>query len=160
MHNPAYYFRDTSAKATQALDLVMMTNGWRRFSWEEILKDKFPTIKYPYEQGVTITGKAMTSSRQPLQSGNVNFLIRIPRDSSQSFLMADVKPDGTFALNNLIFGDTANLYFQGQGAKANREVVVEFDRHFFDTYANVKTPIPLLPPPRSITGYSKITWLP
>ncbi|WP_423735758.1 MG2 domain-containing protein [Chitinophaga caseinilytica] len=148
VHNPFYYFRDTSAKAAQALDLVMMTNGWRRFSWQEILQDRFPTIKYPYEQGVTITGKAMTPARQPLQGGNVNFLIRIPRDSTQSFLMAPIQPNGTFALNNLVFGDTALFYFQGQrDTKQNREVVVEFDRHFFDVYAPVKTPIPLLPPP-------------
>ncbi|WP_341837039.1 MG2 domain-containing protein [Chitinophaga pollutisoli] len=147
VHNPYYYFRDTSAQTAQALDLVMMTNGWRRFSWQEILQDKYPAIKYPYEQGVTITGKAMTPARQPLQAGNVNFLIKIPRDSTQSFMFAEVKPGGTFSLNNLIFGDTAWLYVSGQRDKGNREVVVEFDRHFFDVYAAVKTPIPLLPPP-------------
>ncbi len=148
VHNPYWYFRNDSASTLQALDLVMMTNGWRRFNWQEILQDKFPTIKFPYEQGVTITGKAMSTARQPLTGGNVNFLVRIPKDSTSNFLSAPVKPDGTFELNNLMFGDTALFYFQGQmDAKKNRDVVVEFDRHFFDIYAPVKTPIPLLPPP-------------
>ncbi|MGX5816971.1 MG2 domain-containing protein [Chitinophaga lutea] len=148
IHNPYWYFRNDSAQTLQALDLVMMTNGWRRFSWEQILQDKFPKLTYPYEQGISITGTAFTSGHQPVTNGNVTFMIKIPIDSSQAITMAPVDPKGKFALNNMFFNDTANVYFQGNMTnKKFKDVDVQFDKHFFDNYATVKTPMPLLPPP-------------
>src|SRR5690606_25341832 len=59
-----------------------------------------------------------------------------------------VNSKGRFSLDNMLFSDTANIYFQGNMAnKKWKDVDVEFDRHFFDIYAPVKTPMPLLPPP-------------
>ena len=39
VYNPAYYFSNTSDSVKQHLDLVMMTNGWRRFKWEALLAE-------------------------------------------------------------------------------------------------------------------------
>ncbi|MPR34983.1 hypothetical protein [Salmonirosea aquatica] len=36
VESPASYFRQTDAKAAEALDLVMLTHGWSRFRWEEM----------------------------------------------------------------------------------------------------------------------------
>ncbi|MGN6510311.1 MAG: MG2 domain-containing protein, partial [Chitinophaga sp.] len=148
VHNPAWYFRNDSASTLQAIDLVMLTNGWRRYSWKEILHDKYPELRFPYEQGINISGKARTAGGRPVTDGSVNFLIKIPIDSSSAFASAPVSPDGSFQLNNLFYNDTANLYFQGNMTnKKWKDVDVQFDRHFFDVYTTVKTPIPLLPPP-------------
>lgn len=148
VHNPYWYFRNDSASTLQALDLVMLTNGWRRFSWEQILQDKFPKLTYPYEQGINITGTARTAGGQIVTDGNVSFLIRIAIDSSSAIASAPVSPEGKFALSNLLFSDTAQVYFQGNMAnKKWKDVDVQFDRHFFDNFSPVKTPVPLLPPP-------------
>jgi len=48
IHNPAWYLQDTAKARLDALDLVMMTNGWRRFSWEKILKKEYPDTRFPY----------------------------------------------------------------------------------------------------------------
>ena len=50
IHNPAYYFDDDNADRLQALDLLLMTQGWRRYKWheyesndlQEILTDGIP----------------------------------------------------------------------------------------------------------------------
>lgn len=146
VHNPYWYFQNDSTM--QTLDLVMLTNGWRRFNWQQILQDKFPKITYPYEQGISITGTAFTSGRNPVTDGSVNFIIKIPVDSSSAFASAPVSNKGQFALSNLMFNDTAQVYFQGNMTnKKWKDVDVQFDRHFFDNFAPVKTPVPLLPPP-------------
>ncbi|MGB0523885.1 MAG: MG2 domain-containing protein, partial [Flammeovirgaceae bacterium] len=36
VEEPSFYFKSDEPKAAQALDLVMMTHGWRRFNWKEI----------------------------------------------------------------------------------------------------------------------------
>lgn len=36
IHEPNFYFDDTEEKANLALDYLLMTQGWRRFTWEEV----------------------------------------------------------------------------------------------------------------------------
>src|SRR5258705_10837651 len=42
IHNPAYYFSENSDSVQNALDLVMMINGWRRFKWSSLLSNNLP----------------------------------------------------------------------------------------------------------------------
>ncbi|MGB0861915.1 MAG: MG2 domain-containing protein [Saprospiraceae bacterium] len=37
---PSFYFNKKEKKATKALDYVMMTHGWRRFGWREIMEQQ------------------------------------------------------------------------------------------------------------------------
>lgn len=148
VHNPAWYFKDNSDSTLQALDLVMLTNGWRRFKWERIIEEKYPELRYPYEQGINVTGTAFVAGRNPMTNGQVSFIIRTPIDSGTMITSAPVDKNGRFALNNLLYNDTALIYSQGNMAnKQGARVDVQFDRHFFDIFAQVKTPFPLLPPP-------------
>ncbi|MEI8058982.1 MAG: hypothetical protein WCG67_02395, partial [Ferruginibacter sp.] len=46
VYNPAYYFASDEDSVKQHLDLVMMTNGWRRFKWEDMLANKWPATNH------------------------------------------------------------------------------------------------------------------
>jgi hypothetical protein len=59
IYNPAYYFSGDADSIKQHLDLVMMTNGWRRFSWNNLLAGKWPVIKTFPENYITISGRIM-----------------------------------------------------------------------------------------------------
>jgi hypothetical protein len=57
IENPSYFFtKGESLKKKYLLDLVMMTNGWRRFTWQNILYDKLNDDEFKVEKGITITG--------------------------------------------------------------------------------------------------------
>lgn len=46
---PAFYFDTTQPKATAALDLVLLTHGWRRFAWKTLLAQNLSWAKHiPY----------------------------------------------------------------------------------------------------------------
>ncbi|MDQ2863763.1 MAG: hypothetical protein M3R50_08995, partial [Bacteroidota bacterium] len=47
VYNPSYYFTNNSDTMSGQLDLVMLTHGWRRFKWEDVVAGKFPKIIYP-----------------------------------------------------------------------------------------------------------------
>jgi hypothetical protein len=47
VHEPAFYFSSTSDSNVDHLDLVMLTNGWRRFKWEDVWNGKTPELLYP-----------------------------------------------------------------------------------------------------------------
>jgi hypothetical protein len=58
IEDAGYYFRDSSAVAQQAADNLMLTQGWRRFKWEEVLAGRHPSTPYPPElNGYLLQGR-------------------------------------------------------------------------------------------------------
>ncbi len=46
--DPTYYFSGTQ-QADEALDLLLMTSGWRRFTWEQVVEKQMPAIQFEEE---------------------------------------------------------------------------------------------------------------
>jgi hypothetical protein len=47
VYNPGYYLASDADSVTANLDLVMLTNGWRRFDWEKIKNGIASYIEIP-----------------------------------------------------------------------------------------------------------------
>ncbi|GAB3167296.1 MG2 domain-containing protein [Telluribacter humicola] len=67
VESPSYYFQRSGPEVNQALDNLMLTHGWSRFSWDEVLADTPPTYRYlPEHGGHFIEGKVVnTLTGQP-----------------------------------------------------------------------------------------------
>lgn len=50
VEEPNFYFDRNEEKADMALDLLLMTSGWRKFSWKQIQQEDFPEIKFSAEK--------------------------------------------------------------------------------------------------------------
>jgi hypothetical protein len=60
IESPAYYFENITDKTKLAMDNLMLTQGWRRFKWEDILQDKTPAFAFaPEYNGHLVTGKVV-----------------------------------------------------------------------------------------------------
>ncbi|MFC0519024.1 hypothetical protein ACFFGT_32730 [Mucilaginibacter angelicae] len=58
IESPAYYFKNTDADADAALDNLMLSQGWRRFQWDNVLGNKPASFNFlPEYDGHLITGK-------------------------------------------------------------------------------------------------------
>lgn len=148
IYNPSWYFRNDADSTLRGLDLVMMTNGWRRFAWEKILNNEFPEIRFPYEQGLLMKGVATMLNGRPMPTGKLDMIIRLPIDSSSMFASAPINDKGQFEIANMVFPDTAYIYYQGNDlVKKGVDVNVKFDNHFFERPTQVKIPYPLRIPP-------------
>ena len=55
--DPWYYLSEPDGDPARALDLVMMTHGWKRFDWEAIAAGEFPEIRHRFPSGITISGQ-------------------------------------------------------------------------------------------------------
>lgn len=60
IEEPAFYFNEKEEKSTEALDLVMMTNGWRGFEWKEVLEENLSKEKEHLAEAKTIKGKLVS----------------------------------------------------------------------------------------------------
>lgn len=58
-----------SKKSTKAMDLVMMTHGWKRYDLKEILQEEWPQIEYGFPDGLIVSGQVTpkASGRKPGQ---------------------------------------------------------------------------------------------
>jgi hypothetical protein len=65
VESPETYLPATGSEADEALDNLMLTHGWRKFRWEEVLKNKEPFFAYPPEY----TGQMITGRLTDMQTG-------------------------------------------------------------------------------------------
>lgn len=113
VHNPAFYFKNDADSLQQYLDLVMLTNGWRRINWEEIVKGKMPDIKYQKDTGyMSFYGKVFGASPALLrEAGQINIIFKA-KDSTSSMLFLPLGADGSFSQPDMVFFDTVKVFYQ------------------------------------------------
>ncbi|MFK7832954.1 MAG: hypothetical protein AB8B52_06740 [Winogradskyella sp.] len=54
IENASQYFRSNDKRVDYNLDLLMLTQGWSSYNWQNIFKEKDKAITYPFEQGIDI----------------------------------------------------------------------------------------------------------
>lgn len=76
IENPGYYFNPDNKDRLELLDILMLTHGWRRFVWKEILNGQSQKLQYPPESGFDIEGNLVDFYNQAKpQSGFVRLFI-------------------------------------------------------------------------------------
>ena len=112
VHNPAYYF-STEDSADAYLDLVMLTNGWRRFRWEDVWARQIPKLSYQRDSTyLSIAGKIDNLSDSKIKKAELINLILLAKDSSKQFVFTPLRPDGSFGEDNLILFDTTKVFYK------------------------------------------------
>ncbi len=134
IHEPGYYFKDKEVQTIQHLDLVMLTNGWRRFALQEIMANQFPALQYPFETGLSVSGKVLQSDgKSTLKTGKINLIIK-GEDSTNIMSQAATNEHSVFVVDNIAFKKEATIYYQGTNtAKENAIVDVKINPAYFDT---------------------------
>ncbi len=111
IYNAAYYFSGDADSVRQHLDLVMMTNGWRRFKWTDVLTGNWPLIKSIPENKLFIKGKILGLSKSLLFQKELTGILKTKNGASNIFTMP-VNSQGEFSQDGLYFFDTAKLHYQ------------------------------------------------
>ncbi len=145
VYNPIQYFANNDELTNTNLDLVMLTNGWRKFTWQEILNPTPPKFNYYVESGISLTGKLQGGiGKKHVDNGRVNVIIK-GEDSTNILSQALTDANDHFVINNINILKSATVLYQGSNAK-NVEALVNTELYprFFDTLKLVHKPITLL----------------
>jgi hypothetical protein len=82
IESPEYYLNTDSPEVMKAVDNLMITHGWRRFDWTNVLAGKKEMVKFlPEALGHIVTGEIRDENNTPAK-GIVSYLSspsRIPR---------------------------------------------------------------------------------
>lgn len=83
----------------------MLTQGFRRYAYKEILAGKFPPVTFLPEQSMTLTGTLRDRTGMPIRKGNLRLTIPGTRISAETV----TSPSGLFAFQNLNFPDSSEV---------------------------------------------------
>ncbi len=138
IEQPAAYFDLSNANADRYLDLLLMTQGWRRFKWEDVLTDQAREPAYFIEQGITLTGKIVrNNSKRATGVLPLTFTI-LQKDSTQMFVTGESVASGEFALYGMDVTDSTDVRIQV--ADKDKAVAVEIQTDVFSGPTPVKIP--------------------
>jgi len=116
VEQPNYYFTNINDETNRNLDLVMLTNGYRRFEWKPLLNNAYPGLTYQPERSLEIAGIAQTMSGRPLVKGTVSLIALFPPNQ----VLSEVTDDkGNFRFGKLMFADTGQFMLQAVNAKGS-----------------------------------------
>ncbi len=134
IHEPVYYFSDDEPGAEEALDYLLMTQGWRRFAWEEVIEKKYEYQFLPEKIDV-ITGKVVDGYNNPVQSviiarewGADGRVIKFETDAAGRFMITDADPTKGIT-----------LYAYNRGIK-NKWLNIIIDRNYLLNNIDCKYP--------------------
>ncbi len=112
IHDPAYYFTNhTNDELKSNMDLVMLTHGWRRYNWNNMLVQKMPNTYYSADNYLSTYGQISKDVMAKItKEENINLIVKT-KDSTNNFY--SLWPDSTGFLKQagLIFYDTAKVLF-------------------------------------------------
>jgi hypothetical protein len=113
VYNPAWYFANNSDSLAQQLDLVMLTHGWRRFNWTNVIAGKFPKIVYPKDSTyMTLSGIIYGALPSQIRgAGNIILLLK-PAKQKNQVVSVPINSDGTFADPQTVLFDSTRIYYQ------------------------------------------------
>ncbi len=113
VEEPDYYFDTVNAEsATRHLDMLMMTQGWRRFVWKDLMAKKQISMNYSVESGLAVTGTALRPNGKAMNNAMVTMMLKVPKFMPNSQI-AMVDSTGKYGFYNLDFSDTAKVFIQG-----------------------------------------------
>ncbi len=130
VEEPKFYFDPKEKKATEALDYLLMTDGWRRFKWEEVMSKNMATKTYQGEKA-TIAGLIYGNDGKPLRGATITL-----KDGTNRKLKTD--DYGAYLLNGIDLYNPFNLYITASGLQAQNVYInsygTNYNTHMYQAY--------------------------
>ncbi len=123
VEEPNYYFNQPDDQKREALDILLLTQGYRRFSYTDILADRYPEVHFFPEQGIEISGVLRLNNGKPVPNGGL--LLSIPDRSFHKDAYTD--ENGRFVFKDLVFTDSSRVTINARGNDNYRNMVINVD---------------------------------
>ena len=119
VEEPSFYFDDKEKKSDQALDYLLMTSGWRRFTWEKLIENELPVANYKEERAI-ISGKVVDAYTGKMIANSV---VKI-----NNGLEYAGDWDGKFFVKNIDLSSTQTLTFKAPGYSNQAQYIQTYNQ--------------------------------
>ncbi|ALI99063.1 TonB-dependent receptor plug domain-containing protein [Rufibacter tibetensis] len=150
IEQPDYYFSSREPEVALALDNLLLTQGWRRFAWKDLLQEKKMPLPFPVEQSLAVTGTVLKLSGKPEPGAIVTF---VSFRSPNMILFDTTNAQGRFEFGVMDLNDSSKVVVQARSAKGKNTLEVKLDKGLPITPVEPQVPYNLPP-----TLLSQSTW--
>lgn len=152
IEKPNYYFNHPDEKKLADLDILLQTQGYRRFSYDGIMTDKYPPISFLPEQGLSLTGTLRAYNGMPVPGGNIRLQIKDKNYSANT--VTDV--DGRFKFPGLVFSDSTQVVISARNNPRSGDLVLTVDGDPYQKISvNPSTPDEIMNIDSTLSSYLK-----
>lgn len=131
---PSYYLQPENRQAINAADVLMLTQGWRRYDISSLMKEEYITPVLPYETSQHLTGQVKDGYFKKEATGEASVILYMPENHYSDIVVSD--KEGHFNFSGLEFPDSTLYVIQAMTKKGNSEnIVLTMDE---DTFPVVK----------------------
>ncbi|QJD97128.1 TonB-dependent receptor plug domain-containing protein [Mucilaginibacter robiniae] len=125
VEQPNYYFNKSNDQTRSDLDVLMLTQGYRRFEWKPVLAGNIVPPAYQPEKLIQISGTIRSGSK-PAPGAKITLFTT----AGGAFLIDTVADSqGRFAFKNLIVKDSIRFVLQARTAKGKKDVDIILDNN-------------------------------
>jgi len=119
---PSQYF--AADRNTDALDALLISERWTRFSWQDIIAGKFPIIKNKPEPYLSYDVR-VTTNGSPAKNINLNLMFDGDKSGSK---LTSVTTDnnGDIHLKNMAFDAPQKIYYQMKADNTDAVIIPKF----------------------------------
>ena len=120
IEQPNYYFTNTNDETRANLDLLMLTQGYRRFEWKKILDNPDLPLNYQPERSLELSGVLKTPGGAVVPNGKVTLV------ATKQNVLRDTVTDanGNFKFPGLYLPDTAKVIIRARKEKNGSNVAI------------------------------------
>ncbi|WP_228384135.1 carboxypeptidase regulatory-like domain-containing protein [Sphingobacteruim zhuxiongii] len=127
VEKPNYYFNEKNTNRQDAIDALMMTQGYRRFDYKDLVQGKLPALRFMPELGITLSGTLRLNTGRPQPNGGL--FLSIPGAAIKKDTYTD--KNGAFKFENLVFQDSLKATINARGNDNFRSLVINMDQTFY-----------------------------
>ncbi len=104
-----FYFDKEEAKAPQALDYLMMTKGWRRFVWKQIMDSTEVAINFKGQKAI-VGGYVFDANGKKVPGADIRIVVE-----QDSIRRASTNSEGKFYITGLDLSQPTELHISADG---------------------------------------------
>lgn len=122
VEQPNYYFTNVNADTRSNLDVLMLTQGYRRFEWKRLLNEPNTAATYKPERSFDISGQVKTLKGAPVDGGAVTLMPQ----AGGTLLTQTTDHNGNFTFTNLVYDDKTRFMLEAKTVeeKSNTHIAI------------------------------------
>lgn len=156
IENPGYYFNNVNNQTRADLDVLMLTQGYRRFEWRQLLNDQAQTVAYQPETSLELEGKVQALSGKPVSNGKVT--ITATKDNFFEDTVTDI--NGNFKFTDLELSDSSKIILNARKDNKSKNVkITVLPPHYAEILKTAHTDTAFTLFPEQMTGVMQKRYL-
>lgn len=135
IEKPNYYFKKPDDKTNADLDILMLTQGYRRFSFRDVITGRNPKITVLPESGIQISGTLRNQTGLPIFKG----IVRLITPDRTASMQTTTNADGQFKFSNVVINDSTKITITARDNPGYTNLMLMVDGSTYPSASHITT---------------------